>query len=325
MKIKKLICLATCLIAAPLAISSCAQSNLIKEEKITVLKKESLKQEEFLEQKAIKDILEQVYLKDEFEPLSKEELEKQKQLFIKEQLYDKSEALSKELEKILTYYTIPYSLSLSVGFFDEAPKFSSHYEQEFINFFKKNWLFTLYNIDKFDFIGSSEALTGEGGQFSIKYASYLPWIINIKSNKILDHVLNVKRNKYYADEEGNQKSSLIKNGDYQAFEKVFYLKMEGNFVINLTITRRNDFENIKDFKKEVKVFPEYRLRVLEKLLSGQIKEFSLVNFANNFLFLNHELDVTTPANNEIRKDYTEEKYGDIIPYYIAGFINERNK
>ncbi|WGI36948.1 hypothetical protein [Mesomycoplasma lagogenitalium] len=305
-----------------------------------------LDKNEFIKQDYIQTILNQYFAYSPYINKTEAELKKEKEQFIYDQIYDdeKVNKTVKEFVKVLNYYSIPKSSSfptdnLIFSLFNKKKNrnvLNKYFKDAFLDLLDQNWLTMLYLLHYFEFIGTADLEVGTGGDFGLKYSTFVPWTTKINSNKI-DDLLIFTIARSYEDENGKSQVSPFMvnnkeinsledrknirfdnfNFDYKYFNKIFYLKVN-NRLFTLTMTQKLDSET-NEIVRKMTFMDNKKIYVLQNVENKKLQTFALADIARYFTLF--DIDSYAVENLSQRKRYViEGEYGNLIPYYIAGFL-----
>ncbi|QZX48975.1 aromatic motif membrane protein [Mycoplasma sp. E35C] len=279
------------------------KQNLEKEQKVVILNKD-----EFLKQKAIQSLLEEAFNKN------KTLIDN----YVKEQLVDKHDQIYNDFKETLSYYTISISENWP-GYFTKKPAELTANRTKFNSLLSDNWLFFLYNYQKFSFLGTSSTsgINNGASQFQLRHSANLSWTLQAETNKIKDFALSILPS--YKSEDRGELSKLPKatkdeNGvyryeNYPYYKSIFYLKMDNDTVVEISVTHSD----------ETTVELNNRIFSLEKIQTKKIADFNIDEYAKSVY--KPDFDTEAITNKYLNKtSYYEAEYGNAVPYLI-NYIN----
>ncbi|MBN0919490.1 aromatic motif membrane protein [[Mycoplasma] gypis] len=320
-------------VLSPLAAVSCITKEQSNEQLPQV--NQILSPEAFLKQSAIQTILNEYYKKDSYETKTIEQLNQEKEEYIKAQLSE--EAIKKHtqnLAKIFQYYSVAKLQTKSVWGAKNKINYFNEFEKMWNEYLTKNWLFFLYSINNLISVGSSEVITQEGGEFNRRYASFLPWQIQNTTNKIDDFAAFIVGGSILDPEWLDFESVSPKKGnDWKVYFETFYLKMSDKSIVSLQISREEDPDS-KQLIKSINLLINGRIYILKKIITKEISDFNIADIARYLLrytndikskVLSYSYPLYIPKKDDIRWTIIEEEYGDLVPYLPAKYIGEKHE
>ncbi|CAC13366.1 LIPOPROTEIN [Mycoplasmopsis pulmonis] len=282
---------------------------------LSAQEKEDKNWNSFLNSESINTLLNTAFYNEE----TKQVDEHEKQNFIEEQKAIDTQKYLQEIRESLFYSNLIQTNSFILSFFGTPIHSVKNSREKIKDLTSKNWLWLLYNFDKFVFIYSLERdlfkhTTEEYDEQVAETNLNIGSLYSPKTNNFIDHASMIYSNTF---------DKPIPDGDDKSFHRKttkFFLMNEDGFIFELEINssyQEDPKTNQFKIERDIRSFPY--LKSYPKLLksTNKKKDFSLSDYIKNTQFFEGYIP------NEVDKILFEELHGGEQLRY--GIIQTKNK
>ncbi|PAK21588.1 hypothetical protein CJJ23_01405 [Mycoplasmopsis agassizii] len=280
----------------------------------------SFEWERFLEQPAIQNLLNRIFEDDKLKFTFNSSLNKKIDLKDEDTIevaknkyvnYIKNlgEKYLTDLSGWLNIYNIALRNSWQDNFDSDEPEIGIKAADMFDELNTINWLYFLFMFNRFSFIGTSEGIFNDGGQFGRTFSNKVNWFMKPNTNVITE------MNEIYAQFKREDEPS-----NELEFNKYFYLKMANHAVVEIRYKQRLNSENklVKNFTINPYINVPFKW-IIKEIEDFKIKDFALLNVHRNFASDSHEIEISEEHLIKLRNiAELDISLGNNVPYYLSG-------